>query len=190
MEFGTGKVFCIGLPRTGTTSLGHAGNILGYIAMHTNPELAGFIGIGKLFIGTEKDDIHNFFSDEPYCSFFKTYYMLYPKAKFILSTRDLTKWKESMKWMFKTHQIYWDATMRKFQRKIWKIPPKFYDGEIDDVFLENWYFKHHGDVINTIPKNQLLIFTLEEQDKWGKICNFLGKPIPSYDFPYYNKKTK
>lgn len=188
-SFGQDKVFCIGLPRTGTTSMVAAGEILGYKGVHTNVAMVWEIAVGNLTIQHGTDGL-NFFGDEPYCSFWKTFYLLYPKAKFILTVRDIHLWLKSMHFMFNNHQQYWDETIKKFQLNVWKITPWFWVDEIDDNFLTKWYWKHYLEVTQTIPTKQLLIFNLEEKDKWKRLCTFLNKPIPKKPFPYLNKGEK
>jgi len=191
MEFGIGKVVCVGLPRTGTTSIAVLGRILGYNPIHTNVAIAYQLSQGDITMlhGT---DPYDFFSDEPYCVLWNTFYRIYPKAKFILTIRDMTSWIKSMKFMFREHQKNWDEDMKKFQLRMWKITPKFWEGDVDENFLRRWYLRHNGEVVSTIAEKQLLILPLEIQnkEKLKKVCNFLGKPLPEEGYPHTNKGGK
>jgi hypothetical protein len=187
MEFGEGMVFGLGLPRTGTTSLAAAGEILGYRAIHTNVAMAQGIGVGNF--STENMRGFNFFSDEPYCALWKLFYGIFPKAKFILTTRDLHSWLDSIRYMFSAHLPYWDENIRKFQLKIWGITPAFWEGKADDDFLMKWYFGHHARVLDGIPRKKLLVLRLEEENKWEKLCAFLGKALPDVAYPDMNKEV-
>ncbi len=51
---------------------------------------------------------------------------------------------------------------------------------------EKVFFEHIDDVINHVPKNQLLIY--EVSDGWQPLCDFLEIQIPSEPFPHLNKK--
>ena len=44
---------------------------------------------------------------------------------------------------------------------------------------------HNMYVMNTCPKDQLLIWKIE--DGWEPICKFLGKPVPSNPLPHKNR---
>jgi hypothetical protein len=186
-KFGEDKVFCVGLSRTGTTSIGHAGNILGYKAVHNNVPMVWSLSDGNIVMLHGSDTL-NFFVDEPYFTLWETFYTIYPRAKFILTTRDLSSWVPAIKDMVKNHQVRWDKKIRKFQIRFWNLNPKYYKGEIDDGYLINWYFKHNGKVVNTIPSDQLLVLPSEIPgiQKWEKLCKFLDKPIPDVEYPHLN----
>ena len=189
MDFGKNKVFCVGLPRTGSTSLAHAGHLLGYKIVHGNIPMLWSLSVGDITILHGNDGL-NFFADEPYISLWETFYRIYPKAKFILTVRDLSSWLKSIEYMFKEHQVRWDPAIRKFQLRIWKITSDFYKGKINYVFLTKWYFKHNGAIISTIPKEQLLILPIEipNENKWWNLCAFLGKVIPEEEYPHLNER--
>ena len=48
------------------------------------------------------------------------------------------------------------------------------------------FFQHIEDVINHVPKEQLLIYDVAEG--WNPLCEFLELPIPNENFPHLNKK--
>ena len=43
---------------------------------------------------------------------------------------------------------------------------------------------HEAGVIRTIPPERLLLYRVTQG--WGPLCQFLGKPIPSEEFPHAN----
>ena len=46
----------------------------------------------------------------------------------------------------------------------------------DEFRLRQLYRKHNAYVINTVPKENLLVWNLK--DEWEPLCEFLKKPIP------------
>src|SRR6476660_2478699 len=88
----TGKVFGIGFPRTGTTSLVRALNILGIASTH-NP--AGLL--------TDANDpvldAFDGFADNPIPILYAELDARYPHSKFILTDRDVDSWLRSVEWM-------------------------------------------------------------------------------------------
>jgi len=180
-------VFNIGLCRTGTTSFTKATNMLGYRIHFNNAGLIRQIARGSFNFGFWNLVEHDSFSDEPFSSFFQTFYLLYPYAKFVMTTRELSTWKESMRLMFVEKLKFWDEDIKEYQRKIWNVDDKAWLGKIDESFLEEWYNRHHTNVLSTIPKEKLLILPLEADNKWERLCGFLGEEIPSEDYPYLNK---
>jgi Sulfotransferase domain/Uncharacterized protein conserved in bacteria (DUF2169) len=58
----------------------------------------------------------------------------------------------------------------------------------DPAHVISTYERHNLDVIQTIPKNRLLIF--EAHQGWEPLCRFLGQPIPNMDFPHVNSSEE
>ena len=88
------KIFCIGLSRTGTTSLTKALNILGYRAVHA-PGLKVFFNRPFMFRGHHLEN-DNAFADISVIPFYKTFYYKFPNSKFILTIRDVESWLVSL----------------------------------------------------------------------------------------------
>ena len=57
--------------------------------------------------------------------------------------------------------------------------------ESEKEFLKQCYRKHNTYIINTVPKENLLVWNLKEG--WEPLCKFLNKPIPSGPIPHDNK---
>ena len=51
---------------------------------------------------------------------------------------------------------------------------------------EKMFNAHHNEVINFVPKEQLLVY--EVKNGWEPLCSFLDLPIPNELFPHLNKK--
>lgn len=127
------KVFCLGLSRTGTTSLCAALQDLGYTAMHyplslyTQSHLLGGdkftpnlvlspykkwrrekeIKALDLINSLEVLKEYDAFGDLPVPLFYRELDKLCPGSKFILTSRDLEKWLISMQWLFSKGKILW-----------------------------------------------------------------------------------
>jgi len=84
-----------------------------------------------------------------------------------------------------------------------KIIPDHFSPRCDDFYDPYWYISswrkqftkyemalkqnyndHNQNVIDTVPKEDLLVWNLK--DGWGPICQFLGRPIPNDPFPVLN----
>ena len=95
------KVFCLGMHKTGTTSLLHSFLRLG---IRTCDGLAGASQAERLDFA-RADNKFNYlqaliaqfqaFEDVPWPLFYKELYELYPEARFILTTRDPQLWIHS-----------------------------------------------------------------------------------------------
>jgi hypothetical protein len=99
------RVFCIGLNKTGTSSLHRALNELGYKSVHakTNDgisikeKIENNFNQGKGIIsGLENYTAFlDWDRDETSHLIFKEFYKQYPNSKFILNTRELNGWLDS-----------------------------------------------------------------------------------------------
>lgn len=164
------KIFGIGLPKTGQSSLAIAMFTLGYKTIqypYTSYQI-------------KKSD---FALDLPVVINYKQLDKKYPNSKFILTTRDFDSWLESMR----NHYRLYPASKRheqqlKFRLKFWntirfnkKLMAKKYYEHIEDV---NKYFKGRG--------KDLLIINIIAGEGWGKLCPFIDKKIPRRPFPKEN----
>jgi hypothetical protein len=136
----------------------------------------------------------------------------YPDAKVVLTVRDtppaFTKsWKTLFDTMIITEQTFsWRfpcffgyiplfknlKQIRQFMGTTHLgLPP----GELthgwrnhSDEWLVEQYERHNQHVIDTVPKEQLLVFNVKEG--WGPLCEFLGtKEVPNESFPHSQVNT-
>lgn len=172
------KVFCIGLGKTGSTSLNEAFWILGYNS----------IKFPKTISILDKKDAA---TDCLVAANFPLLDERYPGSKFIMTVRDKETWIDSQRrwkesglgtmthpaaamvgdecdrWLYGvTDHTYYDE----------KLMPMAYDRHLA---YARWYFKDS-------PKDYLEI-NICGGEGWEKLCPFLGKEIPSLPFPYKNK---
>jgi len=163
------KVFGIGLCRTGTTSITEALKVLGYSAIHCP-------------MSYEEINSFDASTDTAVAARFRFLDLLYPGSKFILTTRDIDSWIESA------------ASLDRFSADpIWQLETRFmlwksfvFD---KDKFIEG-YHRHHSKVSEYFKnrKDDLLILDLKEDDKFGKLCDFLKKTKLYINYPHLNKR--
>lgn len=168
------KVFGVGLPRTGTSSLSEALTILGYKTKH----------YPKYIIKANEFDA---LVDSPVSNCFEYLDHCYAGAKFILTVRDQEKWLKSC-----------EAASKKFKWNLLdptaRCGPEVYKTHIDifntlsynrDKFIEG-YMKHYIRFTSYFRnKNNYLLFDI--RDGWPQLCHFLDKPIPDCEFPHRNR---
>lgn len=165
------KIFGIGLSRTGTSSLTYALRILGYKACHFPTNLN---------VALEE---YEALTDTPIARDYKQLDKLYPGSKFILTTRELKSWLNSMERHFLLHPAD--------QKESWvlKLRMDLYQTvNFDSNLLEKSYYRHLNDVKKYFKdrENDLLIMDITLGDSWNILCPFLSKIIPIDDFPKIN----
>ena len=113
-----------------------------------------------------------------------------PDSKFILTTRDMDQWMSSVQWLFTTGRIEgnWQATP-----VIDMVHEKMYGTRDFDkaLFEETWHRYHDGisDYFSDRP-DDLLTIDIACEDKWGPICELVGKDVPDEDFPSSNRSSR
>ena len=55
----------------------------------------------------------------------------------------------------------------------------------EEAAIDFWH-EHVKDVMETVPKDKLLVWNVEEG--WEPLCKFLGVPVPQSPFPRVNDK--
>lgn len=182
------KVFCIGMFKTGTTTMGKALQILGYETLH-GPWWPQDIMLKDSWFENPREwdkydevlksqaEQYEAFQDYPWMYCFEKCDHWFPNSKFILTARDPDKVAASDIKMWNSKKIW---KRNKIPRK--KIPSK-------DEFI-NRYNRHYESVIRYFEgKNNLLIVNISEGAGWSEICKFLDVPIPDTAFPHENKET-
>lgn len=210
------KVFCIGLSRTGTTSLCRGLEVLGYKSLHfslplfVHPEIISpnlsFVPQRKLnlyrrwrrnlelrsvtsILDPQVFDKFDVFGDLPFPQVFKTLDEKFPNSKFIYTYRDEEKWLKSMKWLFHEGNILYSAGLLQDEMNL-----KMYQCyQYDPTALLRSYRDHHKKVLSHFanrPDDILVINIDEERIDFKKLCAFLGKPVPEIPFPTNNPSRK
>jgi hypothetical protein len=86
------KVFCIGFPKTGTSSMGVALKKLGYKVTGPNGVNDPDICEHALSMALELAEQYDAFQDDPWPQLYREMDEHYPRSKFILTLRDPNSW--------------------------------------------------------------------------------------------------
>jgi hypothetical protein len=193
------RVVGAGLPRTGTSSLGHALEYLLHgprLHMSAIPGHPFDLGDGwRRALADEPVDWHELHEgyiaavDWPSSMFWQELSARYPDAIVILSVREDAKtWLESM-----------NATVLPVARMA--LDPAWSEGrdlvtlferfagtpEWDDPdILKAAYERHSAEVRDAIPGHRLVEW--RAQDGWASICAALDLDVPDIRFPWLNKR--
>jgi hypothetical protein len=201
------KVFCIGLNKTGTSSLEKEMKLLGF-------KVDNYKEAHKLMYAYENRDFNKivehckgaeFFQDSPFSMKYTFYFLYntYPDAKYILTTRgSAEEWYESIvRFHSKTHGTNGKkptleelkAAKRPHGRTIYDNLKMRFNTPDTDIYnkeiLMEYYDSHNKDVIDFFrlkPKN-FLILNLAEKDSYSRFCEFLQINSERDGFPHLNK---
>lgn len=188
-----------GFGRTGTLSLKSAIEKLGAGPCYHMLEVAGHAGHAAqwqaaaeghpmdwdaLFAGFEAT------VDWPACRFWRELARQYPEARVLLSVRDSERWYKSVRDTI--YQIIGSAPdieneqLRQqmlMGRRI--VFEDTFEGRFEDAARAiEIYERHNEAVVREIPADRLLVY--EVGAGWEPLCNFLGRPVPTEDFPHVN----
>ncbi|UJR11859.1 hypothetical protein I4U23_016039 [Adineta vaga] len=195
------KVIGAGLPRTGTSSLKAALEILGFGPCHHMAHVFEDAQRAEQFICAFDDRQVDFSElmkgygstvDAPTVVFYKDIHRTYPKAKIILTVRDSAeKWFESVQntigssgtdlsYLIIVYPIRFIRLQCLVNRKVFQTWIKDYGSlgpHIHDL--------HNEKIIKENRKDDLLVFNVKEG--WPPLCKFLDVPIPeNIPFPNVN----
>lgn len=176
------KIFGIGLSKTGTSSLAHALEILGY-RTKDYPGIQRYLPGDVSCVDPALLDQYDALTDTPIPSFYKELDRAYPGSKFILTVRDMDGWLLSCKKQFTENlaraqnEAHTALFMDLYGCTVFD-ETKFRTGYERFVQGVMEYFKGR-------PQD-LLVLNVTAGEGWDKLCPFLGKPIPDMPFPKAN----
>lgn len=136
------KVFAIGLPRAGTTSLHSLFIALGFKSRHLDMDLINGIGAGRCNFANINN--HEAFSDSPYPFLWKDLFYLFPSAKFILHTRPEEDWLRSIEKLssFNKRNGSWDDRPKNSAHRSY-LAMLFGSPDFDREVWRAGYRRHH-----------------------------------------------
>jgi Sulfotransferase domain len=188
-----GRVFGIGLSRTGTTSLTRALTTLGFRTIHypedeeTREEVLRCLrdDCARLRLSVlEKFDAA---TDTPICVRFEALDAAYPGSRFILTTRQKPAWLDSCR-------RYWGTWIEPLLREndgsaayMAAIHESLYGGaEFDATRFSRAYDAYHARVSAYFRDrpSDLLRLDICGGDGWPRLCELLGAPVPRAEFPW------
>lgn len=180
----TPRIFGIGLNKTGTTTLGQCGKILGYRTTSCDKSLLEDVMLRNDFTRVHKiASQFDLFEDWPWPLIYKELDLMFPGSKFILTTRKNGEaWLNSLK-KYSIKKNPWDHC-----RKLaygYNFPHKH-----EQEHLE--IYKKHNDSVRSYFKgrdNDFIEICWEKGDGFEKLCNFLGRDIPDIPLPHANKES-
>ncbi|OWV39215.1 sulfotransferase family protein [Mameliella alba] len=179
------KIFCIGLPKTGTTSLHFAALQLGLRSVHwprdtkTVTELRN--GVFKLSLMETCDIV----SDIPIPAIFRELDAVFPGSKFVLTTRDKDGWLRSQGTAgFNARTAAEDSDRAFYRQMLYGV------NEFDEQRFAEVYDSHHTSVQEYFDGDRaadLLTMDISRGGAgWNQLCAFLGLPVPDMPFPHSN----
>jgi len=167
----TGKVFCIGYNKTGTTTIGKSLEMLGYRNSSFNKKVWR-----KYYKKNKIDKVLNYtarfdsFDDLPWLKedMIPILDREFPNSKFIYLTRDEKSWKQSLhNWTVKI------------------------SGERPDLEEELEAFREHRAFVLEYFKNRsgddFIVLDVRDKKGFKKLAEFLGKETDREEFPHFNE---
>jgi hypothetical protein len=191
------KVIGAGFGRTGTMSVRHALEELGYgpcyhmkVALTRPWHIPFWLGA----IDGKKVRWKRFFRkyratvDWPACEFYRELMQEYPGAKVILNVRDAGEWYESsLRTIYRIQRYFpwWfpKIFVRMQEKLIWQGR---FEGRFEDrKFAIGNFLMHVEEVKSYVPAEKLLVYDVKQG--WGPLCAFLGVPEPDRPFPHHHE---
>ncbi len=192
-DFTQPKLFGIGLPRTGTSTLAAALTTLGKRTLHwTNPLTNDLIADADLLLFDAA-------TDGPACASFEKYYHMFPNARFIYTTRPIAGWAESFAGLMR--RVHSLADFDEL-RTVMASGEAFQYGEgfsaiYQSLFLphatlteayEGYDYRVRG-FFSGKPNETFLEFNIFAGHGWPELCDFLHLPRPDTPFPHENARA-
>lgn len=195
IEVRRGRVFGVGLSRTGTSSLTDALELLGYRAVHfpsdpvSRAEVMAFLARGGQSLRLSLLDRVDAIADVPVCASFEALDAAYPESRFIFTTRAREAWLDSC-------AAFWPSTVEPFLSVhardsegdyVRALCQRVFGGEaFDRTRFAQAYDAYHERVDRYFLTRgaDLQRVDICVGEGWGPICEFLGRPVPKLPFPW------
>lgn len=205
-DTGKGKIFCIGFPKTGTTSLEVALVKLGYKVCRGNGQNTHSNYLMALCVHGDYPELERVirhfdaFADLPWggSDMYLWLSRRYPEARFIQTERDPDDWYESVLGSALKYSNDLEATLDTFHslgrygavlflNRVWGIDSMSNAREklLDYYVRNNQAIKDHF-----AGTDRLLSVHLVADPRWDEICAYLDKPVPDIPFPEENMRKK
>ncbi len=181
------KIFGIGYPKTGTTTLGYCFEKLGYRHQSYDMALSVQLSRGDRAAVVTAAQHYDTFEDWPWFLAYEDLDKAFPDAKFVL-----TKRKNSAAYISSLHKHRQreGAFSPDFKEPHWwqdilGYPPDYWNPDL----FQAQYEAHNESVLNYFANqpHKLLIVCWEKGDGWNELCTFLNKAVPEEPFPHLNK---
>ena len=168
------KIVCIGLSKTGITSMKKALQILGYNSVGWSERAAQLYSQKKIY-ELKKEYIEKFdaFYSEPWSQLYKIFDAFYD-CKFICTHRNIDDWYDSIK----NHVV-----SRKSQNNLKLVYP-FSDPIKENREMVDYYMEWYNEIFRYFDGRKNIIHISDL--RWFEICLLLDKKIPDVPFPHIN----
>ena len=178
------KIFIIGLPRTGTTSISVALLEHGFKVAHTAFTKHAF-------------EIAQVISDAPCFSDYRQLDALFPGSKFVYLERDLASWVPSMQMLLgkmgpQLHNAngHFHPVLKRSFNTSFELSLTADAASIQH--LQRCFLAHQESVLNYFSsRDDLLSINIAEPDSFSRLLKFIGlNPEGAGDFPRLNVGTR
>lgn len=167
----TGKVFCIGYNKTGTTTLGKSFEMPGYRNSSYNRKV-----YHQYYKNNQIDKVLDYaarfdsLDDLPWLKqdMIPVLDKAFPNSKFIYLTRDEEAWKKSL--------YNWRSQLSGKEPDIEKSMQRY-----------RWHRDFVMDYFRDRPTSEFLILDVKDEKGFKKPATFLGKETDREGFPHFNK---
>jgi len=179
------KVVGIGLPKTGTTSLGYCFRRFGFKHQTYDMDLALKVKRNQIEEVLREAEKHESFEDWPWFMLYKEFDLRFPNTKFVLTLRkDTATYVRSLQGHHEREGI---------RNPDW-VKPHWWD-EVQGQEPATWdyeksaqrYERHNRAVLEYFDGRvgqDLLVVCWENGDGWDALSRFLGKRAPDEPFPH------
>lgn len=184
METDTGKVFGLGLSRTGTPSLHAALVLMGLSAIHYP---LSYRNLALHWLDGDFSPAHTepfrCYSDLPTPCFFRELDDSHPGSKFVLTVRDAAAWAGSIERQYaRPLPPSPKNPIRHRMRALAYGGIEFERGRYLDAY------RRHNDFVRDYfaarPDALLVLDLSRDADAWQRLAGFLDRPVPPRAFPH------
>ena len=197
------KIICVGIGKTGTTSISKALRHLGYTVFDWEEQVFDFQDHWvDVFQNGAQLDVKRVYQhadgvvDAPGNFFWEEILEAYPDSKVILSEREEDSWLKSLGNQL---QVFEAVISRRFLAVLSPTSRKqifFLYSHLTAILgsadpksacvLRTRYRMHNHRVKSLVPSEKLLVYNVKQG--WKPLCDFLGCEVPTVAFPHENVK--
>jgi len=176
------KILGAGLPRTGTATLCEALRVLGFNAVHHEPDMM------PLYPDASTDwrayDFVDAVTDAPAAMYWRELRRAY-NCKVILTVREPASWWESIKRHANKIRTSEDIEHIRYTEALHSL--LFGSPQPCEYWYKRRLLEHNAFVKGGIPADELLVMDIVGGDKWDVLCPFLEVDEPGEEWPWENK---
>ena len=179
-----GVIFCVGLEKTGTTSLASALDHLNFTVWRSAPVSGGRFSVNNPNIAADalpeclnRIEAGNVFIQQPWAWLWEEWADRFPTARFILTVRDEDDW-------WRSNLTYFANRGTEMRRWVYGHPaPRGHEAAYRKVFRT-----HNQKVRERFAGSpRFLELDVCAGDGWKKLCPFVDRPVLEGVFPHMNK---